>query len=116
MNFRNFQSKPAGNLNMGKMQLSIEVNGKVYCICDSVQYAQMVNGMMEIASNELTTQMSKNGQQVYPKEEEIKALAAKKIGDMGYATLDMVLDKMTPEQKKSWKDSYRFTPITRRIS
>jgi hypothetical protein len=116
MNYRNFQGGPAGNLDMAQMQLSVAVNGRTYCICDSVQFAQMVNGTMEIAANELISAINKRGETGYPPEAEIKALATKKIENMGYATLDMVLSKMTPQQLQEWKDSYRFTPITRRMS
>jgi hypothetical protein len=101
---------------MGQMQLSITLNGRVYAICDSVQFTQMVNGMMEQAANELIVAMNKNGQEGYPPEEQVKDLAVKKIEDMGFSTLDMVLAKMTPQQVKEWKDSYRFTPISRRTS
>jgi hypothetical protein len=116
MNYRSYQSKPSGNLDMAQMQLSIALNGRTYCICDSVQFEQMVNGMMEIAANELTAAMNHRGENGYPKEEDIKALATRKIEDKGYATLNVVLAKMTPQQLKEWKDSYRFTPITRRMS
>ena len=116
MNYRNFQGKPAGNLDMAQMQLSVALNGRTYCICDSVQFGQMVNGMMEIASNELIVAMNQRGENGYPPEADVKALAVKKIEDKGYSTLDMVLAKMTPQQLKEWKDSYRFTPISRRMS
>lgn len=106
-----------GNLDMSKMQLSVSVGGRVYAICDSVQFQQMVNWMMEIASNELVVKLRANGQEnEYPKEEDVKALAKQKVEEKGFATLDSVLEMMTPEQRQQWKDSYRFTPITRRMS
>lgn len=118
MNFRNFQSSPSGKLDMKQMQLSVSVGNKVYAICDSVQFEQMVNGELERASNELIAALAaKNPDSkvpVYPTEEEVKARARKKVEDKGFATLDAVLAKMTPEQEKQWRDSYRFTPFTRR--
>jgi hypothetical protein len=118
MNYRNFQSRQAGSLDVSQMQLSVTVGNKIYAICDSVQLEQMINGELERASNELITALAaKNPDSkipVYPTEEEVKALARKKVEEKGFSTLDAVLAKMTPEQVKQWKDSYRFTPFSRR--
>ena len=97
------------NVRDSELQLSITFQGKTYAICDSMQYKNLVTQEMEKAAFELASEQ----QDHYPDEDQIRKRAEAKVDDRGFATLDMILSRMTPQQREEWKQSYRFTPITR---
>jgi len=113
MNIRTHQLPGQPGVKMNQMQLSITVGDKTYAICDSVQYQQMVMREVEKAANELIS-AARAANKPDPTNEEVMALAREKVDKKGFAKLDMILERMTPEQREQWKQSYRFTPITRR--
>jgi hypothetical protein len=43
--------------------------------------------------------------------DELKASIEQKVDSSGFATLDYVLNLMTPAERKEWENKYRFTPF-----
>jgi len=93
-------------------ELSIEYKGRVYAICNDDQMAYV----LLVEKERLVME---DNDRVYRKEkknmtdEELKAKLLAFSDTCGYATLAMVLAKMTPAEQEEWKNKYRFTPITK---
>jgi hypothetical protein len=106
MNIKPFESKQ--QFKTSEFQLSITCNGKPYAICDSAQYKVISSTIKE----NFISQMNSEGKSI--EENEVDKAVAKEIDDAGFATLEMILSRMTPAEVAQWQVSYRFTPFTRR--
>jgi hypothetical protein len=112
MNTRNFGgSKQFDSKNFS---LTITHGGKNYAICDNRQFGFLV----EMAKHEhggeiaaLAIKMAENGEEL--DEHKINEMAAEWVEkERNFSTIKRMLARMTPEERKQWEASYRFTPFS----
>jgi len=85
--------------------LSITHAGKTWGICDSAQFRFMIAiAMQELFSEGL----------VPDDKDEFEELAAQRVEDKGISTQKRIIAKMSPEEKETWKQAYRFAPLQTR--
>ena len=111
MNTRNFGSEPFDTKNFS---LSITHGGKTYAICDTKQF----RFLMEMAIHEHGGEIASIAAEMVEKGEEfndhaLNAMAAQWVeNDKRFSTVKRMLTRMTPEERKQWEISYRFTPFS----
>jgi hypothetical protein len=120
---------PGGaNFSTKNFSLSITFQGKTYAICDKKQWESLCDRVREKVVSELSQeslqkqadarkaalQSGKPPPPMEPlfSEEEVEARVAQSLEEAGYARLQDILDRMTPEERDQWKTSYRFTPFS----
>lgn len=82
------------------------LQGKEYVICDDGQYAYVKHSnRMRIATE------AREAKEKLSEEMLDQRLAQWLSNDCTYITVDKLLDKMTPDERQRWKDSYRFSGI-----
>ena len=90
-------------------EMSVTYRGRTYGICSQEQLDYLI--MMQ--QQTLMVEAAHQGKTL--SEAELKAKLDEYAENCGNITLDKLLAKMSPEEQRAWQDSYRFTPITRRL-
>lgn len=84
-------------------------NGRKYGICSEGQYRYLISQARAMITGEMMDEGKK------PTADEIEARLQTWIDEKcQFATMAVVLAKMTPEEKALYEDKYRFSGITRR--
>jgi hypothetical protein len=86
---------------------SITVRGKTYAIVSNGQYIYIRDRTLEDVYAKAAEKQETLTQ------EDAKDRLAKRMDECGFATLSIVLAKMTPDERERWKAQYRFCHVTR---
>ena len=88
-------------------EMAITYKGKVYAICEQGQLDYLVQ-----CERERWIMMAYDEDKTMT-ESELNAKIKIFLENCGYSTLNGLLARMTPEERKNWQDNYRFSPIKR---
>lgn len=88
--------------------LSITVRGKTYAVVSDAQ----LRYIREKALETILARAAEKQENLTMEEGRVRA--AKYADSCGFATLDLVLAKMTSDERERWKAQYRFSCVTRR--
>lgn len=89
------------------MTLTVTLHGKQYVACDK----QQMHAIMQMGKQRVALEAAENNETLTP-EEEAKRLEAWQE-NCGFATVEWLLSKMSPQERERWKASYRFSGIHR---
>ena len=86
--------------------MSVTYKGKTYAICSEGQVAYL----RRMALEKVAAEAAARGEQL--DEARMAEAVNRRVEERGFATLKMVLEKMTPAEQKQWAARYRFGAVS----
>lgn len=104
---------PYASIPVKNLEMSISYKGKTYAICEERQ----LDYLLEEERKRVMLATPPKGKYYEYTEEQSKEIDEKVAAyryTCGYATLSYVLSLMTPAERRSWQDQYRFSGVARK--
>lgn len=100
---------PLSNIPYKNQEIRIAIGGREYCIVSKGQVAYLLRNERQRLLDEAFDD------KVILTEEEIKKKLEAFAENCGYATLEWVLARLTPERRTEWQSKYRFGGVSRKL-